>query len=64
MADNPHVGPEPIEAKPNHVREKTYEAPNPPKQAEEALETLPEKTASDKIREDMPKAIDKIIDRS
>jgi hypothetical protein len=63
MSDNPNVGPEPVEAKPNHVREKTYTAPNPPKHMDDALQSLPEKTAEDKVREDMPKAVDQVRKR-
>ncbi len=63
MADNPNVGPEPVEAQPNHVREKTYKAPNPPKDVTTENQKLPENTAEDKVREDMPKAVDEIRKR-
>ena len=63
MADNPNVGPEPVEAKPNHVREKTYDAPNTPQPYKDELRDLPENTAKDDIREDMSKAADAIKKR-
>ncbi len=63
MADNPNVGAEPVEAKPNHVREKTYKPSNPPPEMTKATENLPEKTAGAKVREDMPDAVDGILKR-
>ena len=59
-ANNPNAGPEPVQAEPNHVREKTYKDPTTPKKAQEALEGLPESTAQDKIREEMSAATDRI----
>ena len=60
MADNPNVGPEPVEAEPNHVREKTYTPPNTPNKVREEQQALPEATAEDKVRTDMPKAVDQV----
>lgn len=55
-----NVGPEPAEAKPNHVREKTYKEPNAPARMTETLENLPEKTAEDHVREGMHDAVEKV----
>lgn len=63
MADNPNVGAEPVEAVPNHVREKTYQVPNAPKETIDETQKLPEKTAEAKVREDMPKAVDEVRKR-
>ncbi len=63
MADNPNVGPGPVEAKPNHVREKTYRPANPPAAVEEELKKLPESTAEEKVRTDMPEAVDEVKKR-
>ena len=63
MADNPNVGPDPVEAKPNHVREKTYKEPVTPKSYEESLKGLPEKTAEAAVRKDMPEAVDAVKKR-
>ena len=61
--NNPNVGPDPVKTEPNHVREKTYEDPTPPKDAEIAANDLPEKTAQDQMRTEMPVAIDAIKKR-
>ncbi len=63
MADNPNVGPAPVEADPNHVREKTYSEPGVPKAYKAEREALVENTAEEKVHEDMPKAVDAIKDR-
>ena len=63
MANNPNVGPEPVEADPNHVREKTYREPGVPKPYKEEREALPENTAEDKVRDDLPAAVDEIKKR-
>jgi hypothetical protein len=60
MADNPNVGPEPVDAKPNHVREKTFKPANQPAKVDEEQQRLPEKTAEDKVRADLPKAVDAV----
>ena len=60
MAENPNVGPDPVEAEPNHVREKTYAAQPTPKKVTEEQRALPEGTAEDKVRADLPGAIDKV----
>ena len=62
-ANNPNAGPEPVTAKPNRVREKTYEAPTVPQSVEKAIAALPEKTAEDKVSEDMPAVVDAIKKR-
>ena len=63
MADNPNVGPDPVEAEPNHAREKTYTPANPPKKVTEEQQALPEGTAEDKVSADMPKAVDAVKKR-
>ena len=63
MANNPNVGPEPVEAEANHVREKTFTASTPPKAVTKAQQELPEKTAEDKVRTDMPGAVDEVKKR-
>ena len=60
MADNPNVGPEPVEAEPNTRREKTYKKPETPASMKKELRDLPENEAQEKVREDMPAAIDAI----
>ena len=63
MANNPNVGPDPVVAEPNHVREKTYKAANPPKSFEAEVEALPEKTAEHKVETDMKAAVDAVKDK-
>lgn len=63
MAKNPNVGPEPVKADPNHVREKTYTAPKTPDPVKEELRELPEDTAEDKVRDEMPEAVDAVKKR-
>ena len=63
LAQKRNVGPEPVEAEPNHVREKTYKAPTTPDPVQQEKQALPENTAEDKVREDMPKAADEIRKR-
>lgn len=63
MVKSPNVGPEPVEADPNHVREKTYSEPNVPKPYKREREAMPEHTAEEKVREDLPKAVDEIKKR-
>ena len=58
--NNPNVGPEPVEARPNHVREKTYQAPGVPDGHEREVARLPEKTAADKVERDMGAAVDAV----
>ncbi len=55
--DNPNVGPDPVDVRPNHVREKTYVAPNAPDGYERDIARLPENTAADKVGRDMGKAV-------
>ena len=62
-ANNPNAGPEPVQAEPNHIREKTYKDPTTPKRAEDAINKLPEATAQDKVRADMPAAAEAIKKR-
>ena len=63
LAQKRNVGPEPVEAEPNHVREKTYTAPNTPEPVRKEEQALPEHTAEDKVEKDMPKAADEIRKR-
>lgn len=59
----PHVGPEPVKAKPNHDREKTYRPPNVPGDVRGEQAKLPENTAQKKVVEDMGKATDEVRKR-
>ena len=63
MANNPNVGPDPVATEPNHVREKTYKEPATPKPYKDELDELPENTVEDKVREDLPAAVDGIKKR-
>ena len=63
MANNPNVGPKPVEAEPNHVREKTYAGPTPPAKVTREQQKLPERTAEEKVREDMPEAVEEVKKR-
>ena len=58
--DNPNVGPEPVDAQPNRLREKTYQAPDVPEAYERDVGRLPEKTAEDKIAREMDGAVDAV----
>ena len=58
--DNPNVGPDPVDARPNHVREKTYQAPDVPEGYERDVARLPEKTAEAKVERDMGDAVDAV----
>lgn len=62
-ADNPNVGPDPVQAEPNTLREKTYKPANVPERVEAEVEKLPEKTAEEKVSKDMPKAVDEVRKR-
>ena len=57
---NPNVGPMPVDAPTNHVREKTFKAPDVPEDYEREVERLPEKTANDKVEQEMGKAVDAV----
>ena len=63
LAQKRNVGGEPVEAEPNHVREKTYEAPETPEPVRREKQALPENTAKDKVREEMPHAADAVRKR-
>jgi len=63
MADNPNAGPDPVDTQPNHLREKTYQDPNPPKKVDQETQRLPEKATEEKVREDMPKAVNEVKKR-
>ena len=58
--DNPNVGPEPVDVQPNHLREKTYQAPDVPEVYEREIGRLPEKTAGDAVERDMDGAVDAV----
>ena len=60
MADNPNVGPDPVEAEPNTKREKTYKEPNTPAPMKKEIHDLPENDAQDHVRDDMSSAVDKV----
>ena len=57
---NPNVGPAPVEARANHVREKTYAAPDVPEAYGREVGRLPEKTATDKVEHDMDAAVEAV----
>ena len=61
--NNPNVGPKPVDAEPNHDREKTYEAPSTPKPYKDAQKNMPERTAEETVREEMPAAVDAVKSR-
>ena len=63
LAQKRNTGPEPMKAEPNHYREKTYEAPNPPDKVVEENQKLPEKTAEAKVESDIGKAVDEVKKR-
>lgn len=56
LAQKRNVGPAPVRAEPNHDREKTFEAQTVPAAVQKEAQKLPEGTAQDKVREDMPAA--------
>lgn len=49
-----------MEAEPNHVREKTYDAPETPEKVREEGQALPENETQAKVREGMGEATDKV----
>ncbi len=57
---NPNVGPDPVDARPNHPREKTYQAPSVPEGYGREIARLPEKTAADKVEREMDTAVDAV----
>lgn len=57
MSNNANAGPGPVEAEPNHDREKSYKAPTTPKPVADALNDLPEHEAEDKVEKEMPDAV-------
>ena len=63
LAQKRNTGPEPMQADPNHDREKTYEAPNTPKKVTAENQKLVEKTAEDKVESDMGGAVDEVKKR-
>ena len=62
LAQKRNTGGEPVVAEPNHVREKTYDAPKTPEPVREEKSKLPENTARDKVRDEMGEAKDKVKD--
>ena len=63
LAQKRNTGPEPMQADPNHDREKTYDAPNAPKEVIAENQKLVEKTAEDKVESDMGDAVDEVKKR-
>ena len=63
LTHKPHVGPEPVRAKPNAVREKTYEASNSPDKMKEERQKTPIRKAETKVDQEMPAAVDKVKSR-
>ncbi len=63
LAQKRNTGPEPMQADPNHDREKTYEAPNAPKKVIAENQKLVENTAEDKVESDMGGAVDEVKKR-
>ena len=64
LAQKRNTGDEPVKAKPNHDREKTYDPPETPKPVQDEKQALPENTAQDKVREEMSEATEKVKRRS
>ena len=62
MSDNPNVGPGPVEAEPNTVRE-TYTPANPPAAVTAEQQKMPEKVAQDKVDREMGDAVDQVKKR-
>ncbi len=60
LAQKRNTGPAPMEAEPNQYLEKTYEAPNPPKEVVAENQKLPENTAEAKVESDMGEAVDAV----
>lgn len=58
--DNPNTGPGPVSAEPNTQREKTYQPANPPAEHTAAQQGMPEKTAQEKVGEEMGAAVDAV----
>lgn len=63
LTHKPHVGPKPVEAKPNRGWEKTYEATNPPKEAAEEDRKSPDGKAREKTSDEMSDATNEVIKR-
>ena len=61
--DNPNTGPAPVEAEPNAQREKTFEPANPPAAVTAEQQRMPEKTAQDKVGDEMGDAVDEVRKR-
>lgn len=62
LAQKRNTGGEPVTATPNHVREKTYDAPTTPEPVREEKSKLPENTTRDKVRDEMGEAGRKVKD--
>lgn len=60
LAQKRNTGPEPMQARPNHDREKTFEAANPPARVVDEKQKLPEKTAEAKVEGEMDGAVDAV----
>ncbi len=60
LAQKRNTGAKPMEAEPNHVREKTYDAPETPAKVRDEAQALPENETQDKVREGMGEATDKV----
>ena len=52
----------PMTAEPNHVREKTYDAPETPEPVRQEKSKLPENTARDNVRDGMHAATEGVKD--
>ena len=63
LAQKRNTGPEPMQAEPNHDREKTYEPSNAPKNVVAENQKLVEKTAEDKVESDMDGAVEEVKKR-
>ena len=64
LAQKRNTGAAPMEAEPNHVREKTYDAPKTPENVREEKQALPENTARDKVRDGMHAATEGVKDEA
>ena len=64
LAQKRNTGGAPMTAEPNHVREKTYDAPKTPAPVAKEKQALPENTAQDKVRDGMHGAAEGVKDEA
>ena len=64
LAQKRNTGGAPVQAEPNHVREKTYDAPETPEPVRKEKQALPENTARDAVRDGMHEATEGVKDEA